>query len=612
LTVLARVPVEGSGRPLPSAANMVFYAPFLEQGQAMLTNTWLRALPEEHGLTVFSFHIRTGAYRDRDKYFVYPESGWFEDIFAVQRQLEEKYKLPHRPLLIAGESAGASLAEQLAVKYPDRIGGIAMVGGSRFDELKDPTPFPWLILNTVNDSGAAKNIGLAHQVAARGGNALYFRTPPTSGHRGDYTFDHSPSDDAYRLMTRFLVDVADWRTRKPDFKASVDWPLYTDFGVHDTIRTRPGEPVWSRTGISIYSLGDVVRNALPDLSTFSPTVTERGWLPSSDFANVWQRIPVMLAQTSLWPDAKLRVFTMQPTSPPRGAILYVHSFKSDSDWKTFQANIYGLVEEGYAVMAPDLQTLSPDTLSALIAHPDFPQPWNSSSLVCVAVDGLWSGCATCPDSNALRLLDVVAPQVGSNRYAAAVFHGEMAGSASGGKVLWVADSDKAAERNHYKGPWTLRLTDEWRALKTEYNQKKAAWQAASNEVAFVEGELARVGNELARLRKQKKETAQPRKTTSFAMTANSTWDEWIKTQEAAQKRYKIEKERLKPAMQKQGYALLNLERQLDRYRQEAMELPFYGSATGMVLIPTANGNSEKQWYYRMGVTADFIGKCLKR
>lgn len=153
ITVQYAIPWDDiAGKPKTTASNVVFYAPF--NGDAPIISKglkqWHRYYPETLGYTIFSMTIEANVdiVKDPEQYYIYPESGWHDLVFKVKRQIEQKYHLQEKPLLIVGESSGGSMAQQMAAAHPDKVAAAAWCGGSRYAEFKSANPVPMLAINT--------------------------------------------------------------------------------------------------------------------------------------------------------------------------------------------------------------------------------------------------------------------------------------------------------------------------------------------------------------------------------------------------------------------------------------------------------------------------------
>ncbi len=203
------IPVDAAGKPLPTAADMVFYAPFNgEDGSTFFTRLeWLKPFWEEHGFAVFSLSMAANTIITDDvkQYYIYPECGWYEVITAIPDYLCGEFAIPKRPMLIVGESAGGSLAQRMTQTIPEAIEAAAWCGATRPMQPQRPTHMKLLALNTWGCPGAPSVRKAVLGLRELGGEILHGITPPHTGPRRDY---HAAGEDAYMLIRQFIVDAA--------------------------------------------------------------------------------------------------------------------------------------------------------------------------------------------------------------------------------------------------------------------------------------------------------------------------------------------------------------------------------------------------------------------
>ena len=204
------VPLDSAGKPLSGSEQMIFYAPFTgEQERIPGTQAWLRKLAKESGCTVYTMRIQASASEsdNRKAYFIYPESGWHDMVFKVQAAVAKKLGFRPGRLMLAGESSGGSMAQQLCAANPEKIAAAAWIGGSRYAEQIDENDrIPRLILSTWGCPGEAASKRYAEELRQRGVVAFDLRTPPNF--KLENPDHHAPSTIAYELITSYLAGVA--------------------------------------------------------------------------------------------------------------------------------------------------------------------------------------------------------------------------------------------------------------------------------------------------------------------------------------------------------------------------------------------------------------------
>ena len=177
------VPLGPDGKPRPGAENMIFYAiPSGAANRKPGSQPWLQPLAREFNCTVFTLAIRSNLNitEDRRQYYIYREAGWFDVVFDIQEKLAKRFGLPHRKLLLMGESSGGSMVQRIAAAFPDRVAAAAWCGGSRYDleRLKkrrhSPPGGEYLGMSRGNDFRNVCRTG------ARGGQSRAFR-PDAAG-----------------------------------------------------------------------------------------------------------------------------------------------------------------------------------------------------------------------------------------------------------------------------------------------------------------------------------------------------------------------------------------------------------------------------------------------
>ena len=207
------VPLDpAAGNPRPSANNIVFYAPYNGDARRIQAGfpPWTRRFADEQGYSVFTLTIEadTEITGDPSQYYIYREAGWFDLVFAIKAHLEKEFSLEERPLLIVGESSGGSMAQRMAVAYPDRIAAAAWNGGSRYAEFERPIDVALLALNNWSCYGLASTREMVEDAMAKGVAIVNAQTPPPLAPSGKYDA-HASSESTYRLIQAFIEGVVE-------------------------------------------------------------------------------------------------------------------------------------------------------------------------------------------------------------------------------------------------------------------------------------------------------------------------------------------------------------------------------------------------------------------
>ena len=224
------VPLDpATGQVRATASTVLFCAPFLNEDRFLkrdgLRDEYLN-FTRLNGWSLFALGIkgeRTVSEAGRQNYYVYPESGWPEVVFAVKAWLEERYGLASRRLVVVGESSGGSMAEQLAVAYPERIAAAAWNGGRTYAELPADSPVALFAFNAWGCPGAASSRELSRRSAEAGVQVLWEEGPPIW--RPFDNSHHGASAVAMKLRRLFLkgvVALADETGRVPP---PAEWPV---------------------------------------------------------------------------------------------------------------------------------------------------------------------------------------------------------------------------------------------------------------------------------------------------------------------------------------------------------------------------------------------------
>ncbi|NLF61549.1 MAG: hypothetical protein GX574_10395 [Lentisphaerae bacterium] len=197
-----------NGRPLPSASTMVFYAPYngeaarLRQGLV----SWHRDFALQQGYSAFSLSIEANTVITADpaRYYIYPESGWAALVFRIQKHIAAEFGLELRPLIVIGESSGGSMAQQMAVTFPERIRVAAWNGGSRYAPFSGSSDIRMLALNIWGCPGLERTADMVEEGIEKGFNIRHVVTPPAWNETGRFD-QHSTWELSHRLIAAFVL-----------------------------------------------------------------------------------------------------------------------------------------------------------------------------------------------------------------------------------------------------------------------------------------------------------------------------------------------------------------------------------------------------------------------
>lgn len=227
------LPLNPDGSIADSAKNMVFYAPF--NGDAPMIRQGLKEwlvekFVQECRFSVFSLTIEMDPDATTpDTYYIYEQNHWYDIVFLIQKILEDRYRLPHQSLLIAGESSGGSWAQQLAVSRPEQVAAAAWCGGDKYlmETLPHP-PAPMLALNVWGCPGQIKTAAMAAFFSEKNVPVYSGITPPEWQDLQALSH-HAASPEAYTLIQQFLSAIAELREQNAGTVPPPEaWPVQTD------------------------------------------------------------------------------------------------------------------------------------------------------------------------------------------------------------------------------------------------------------------------------------------------------------------------------------------------------------------------------------------------
>ena len=194
------------------SSDIVFYAPY-GNAKDSLVRHHLYPLVSEHNMLLFTvaFSYEVQKTLPSSMQRVNHTSGWFEEIFKIQRELEKRFGMPRRKLLVIGDSAGAKMGQQMSSLTPDRIEAATWASaGGIVPYTAEPHP-PVLAFSTWGDSGLYASLEMASTDRALGGYSLFAVSPPSWPEKGYKSFHHGANDLAYAMMRSFLAGVAEQR-----------------------------------------------------------------------------------------------------------------------------------------------------------------------------------------------------------------------------------------------------------------------------------------------------------------------------------------------------------------------------------------------------------------
>ncbi|MBR6056934.1 MAG: hypothetical protein IKP58_02065 [Victivallales bacterium] len=197
-----------TGKPLSTASQIVFHAPFNGEEPKIrkAIPTWVTNISKDYGFTVFSLTIVTNQtfVNERELYYIFPEAGWFENIFEIKKKLQNDFHLDDRKLFIVGESSGGSMAQQMISAYPDSIGKAAWIGGKRYAEWTDIPNCEMLALNIWGDHALPNTIEFIHASKYKGIKVRHYIAPPKWVPQIKQFDHHGPGLEHYKLLSFFI------------------------------------------------------------------------------------------------------------------------------------------------------------------------------------------------------------------------------------------------------------------------------------------------------------------------------------------------------------------------------------------------------------------------
>lgn len=208
------IPVDGKGRVLPSAGDMV--AMFPTPGGKAIEYGSSKTLAKNWGFTVFSVNFpnhNKARPNDKQKYWIYPEAQACQVWLTAASGVRLLAKLPVRPFFVAGYSCGGSAAQLFASGAPDQVAAAIFISGRTF-ECENPYPGPVLIMRSDRDREVANE---ALMIAMKKNFVppieLTF-LPEWSGFGKNQYWDHNVDGMAWDFGISWLAAVANKRDRQ--------------------------------------------------------------------------------------------------------------------------------------------------------------------------------------------------------------------------------------------------------------------------------------------------------------------------------------------------------------------------------------------------------------
>ena len=151
-------------------------------------------------------------------------------VFAVKRHIEKEFSLEEHPLLIVGESSGGSMAQQMAVAYPEKIAAAAWIGGGRYMPFEQPMDAAFLALNNWGCHGLQNTRRMVEDAASKGITVLHAQSLPLLFTLGAHN-SHGPADSTYRLLQAFLEGAVELEnSNEGKVPHPSQWPVATEDG----------------------------------------------------------------------------------------------------------------------------------------------------------------------------------------------------------------------------------------------------------------------------------------------------------------------------------------------------------------------------------------------
>jgi pimeloyl-ACP methyl ester carboxylesterase len=294
------VPLGEDGRPAPGAEDVVFYAPYQNQKDPVVTDKFVKDIAEIYGMTVFSLNFKTAPanFEDLEKCYYYAESGSYEMVLEAWDKVVSRLQIPRKNLLIAANSAGSTMAQRFALLHAGKIDAVAMLGGWRYEPMTEKNDIAWSVLCTRGDIREEANFELAAQARTLGVNMLSAITPLSVTKKEDFagqagiTFHHVGSVSAFDISHYFLATIRDLRKANKNWRDYAKWPLRVPAGCQWAVEKNEG----AEGGVRV---------------------------PSAEFAEVWLRNENRYVTIPVGDGESRQVHVRYPKGQtPRGIIIY--------------------------------------------------------------------------------------------------------------------------------------------------------------------------------------------------------------------------------------------------------------------------------------------------
>lgn len=218
LRVDVAVPVDGSGRPLPGAADLVAVVPWQQIPSGLFTDYAVQ-LCRRGAFTVFSPRFggpTWGQVDDQRHFFRFPTSGSDAAWLAAAAAVRQVLGTPERKLFVWGQSVGGSAAAWFADAKPQHVEALGFEGAGWFT----PSPRfagPVLSLQPVGDSSNAdQQTWQVSRPKGAGAVLTQVRYRPNFAARGqnnDTFMAHMTPPDVRPVVVRWFAAIADQRLR---------------------------------------------------------------------------------------------------------------------------------------------------------------------------------------------------------------------------------------------------------------------------------------------------------------------------------------------------------------------------------------------------------------
>jgi pimeloyl-ACP methyl ester carboxylesterase len=321
-----RIPLKADKTPGPHAHTVVFYCPFINDSTTVDGREQL-ALSDLLGFTVISFKIHTNfkELNNPEKTYWMPEAGWYDLVWEAVDKVRSKHQLKPEKIFLWGNSSGSGWAQRLTVRHPDRVEAVALMGGSGFEKMTQPTGARWLVMNTAGASETSDNQALVANLQQLGDPVIHVQPPPWREARGTGNYLHTAGALAVSLMQSFFWGLT--TTRLPDGASTpqAQWAYAAS--------TEPPYTVFKRQ--------------TPDASLTAPFTL----LPSESMAYFWNQLPNPVHATTVTAGGKsFRLYQALPKSDRLKGIVLTTTEYSILNYPAIAGDLAHWAELGYAAI----------------------------------------------------------------------------------------------------------------------------------------------------------------------------------------------------------------------------------------------------------------------